>query len=334
VRLKAIFFTNSPPAFVYRVYSAAVREQLAREITLAPDVVSRDMLGRLDLRDVEVLFSTWGMPALNEAEIEAHFPSLRSIFYAAGSVQGFARPFLRRGVRVFSAWGANAVPVAEFTVAQILLANKGFFPSEGMMKAAGRPAARHCAEAFPGNFGARVGLIGCGMIGSLVAQMLRSYRLEVLACDPYLSDARAGELGVTRCSLEGLFAGCQTISNHLADNEQTRGMLHYGLFRLMRPNAVFINTGRGAQVVEADLIRALKEAPGRTALLDVTHPEPPAPGSELYALPNVILTPHIAGSMGEEVARMGEFMANEFAALLHGRATRYEVTMDMLETMA
>jgi phosphoglycerate dehydrogenase-like enzyme len=249
-------------------------------------------------------------------------------------VQYFARPFLRRGVRVFSAWAANAVPVAEFTVAQLLLANKGFFQRAAIMKAGERDTARACAEGFPGNFDTAVGLIGCGMIGGLAAQMLRSYRLDVLAFDPYLSGARARELGVTKCPLGELFSRCQTISNHLADNEGTRGMLHYGLFRRMKPNAVFVNTGRGAQLVEADLVRALREEPGRAALLDVTDPEPPLPGSELYTLPNVVLTPHIAGSMGGEVARMGECMAEEFAAWLHGQAARYEVTEAMLERMA
>jgi len=332
--LKAIFFTDGPEETLNRVYSADTQERIRCAAALAPGRIIHAMLGRRDLRDVEVIFSTWGMPTLSEAEIEAHFPFLKAVFYGAGSVQGFARAFLRGGVRVFSAWGANAVPVAEFTVAQILLANKGFFQSVALMKSKGHSAGRSCAQSFPGNWDAQIGLIGCGMIGGLVAKTLRAHRLEVLAYDPYLSDARAGELGVTQCPLEELFGRCQTISNHLADNARTKGMLQYGLFRRMRPNAVFINTGRGAQVVEADLVRALKEEPGRAALLDVTDPEPPARGSALYTLPNVVLTPHIAGSMGREVARMGEYMADAFEAMLRGQAAQYEVTMEMLETMA
>jgi phosphoglycerate dehydrogenase-like enzyme len=322
-------FLNGDPVLIRRVFDDSVRETLG-----TPDIVAPKELERRDLRGVEVIFSTWGMPQLSEAEIAARFPALKAVFYGAGTVQDFARPFLRRGVKVFSAWGANAVPVAEFTVAQIVLANKGFFQSAAMLSPQAWDAARGCAEGCPGNWNAKVGLIGCGMIGKLVAKLLQSYRLEVLAFDPYLSHAQAGGLGVAKCALEPLFAQCQTISNHLANNEQTKGILHYGLFSRMKPNATFINTGRGAQVVEADLIRALKEEPGRTALLDVTEPEPPGPGSELYTLQNVILTPHIAGSMGLEVARMGEYMASEFEAWLHGRATRYEVTMEMLETMA
>lgn len=81
----------------------------------------------LHFRDTEFVFSTWGIPVFTEEEIKEYLPSLKAVFYGAGSVQKFARPFLNCGVKVFSAWAANAVPVAEYTVAQIILANKGFF---------------------------------------------------------------------------------------------------------------------------------------------------------------------------------------------------------------
>ena len=97
---------------------------------------------------------------------------------------------------------------------------------------------------------------------------------------------------------------------------------------------MFLNTGRGAQVVEEDLIRALQEEPGRTAVLDVTLPEPPEADSPLWKLENVVLTPHIAGSSGQEVARMGAYMQQEFFRLLAGQPVRFEVTEKLLETMA
>ena len=99
-------------------------------------------------------------------------------------------------------------------------------------------------------------------------------------------------MGVTKHSLEEIFSSCQTISNHLANNPKTVGILNVDLFNLMLDNATFINTGRGAQVVEKDLIAALKKAPARTAILDVTDPEPFEEDSELRSLENVILTPH------------------------------------------
>ena len=284
--------------------------------------------------DTEYIFSTWGMPAFSEEEIRKIFPNLKCVFYAAGSVQSFATPFLRCGVRVFSAWAANAVPVAEYTVSQILLANKGFFPlclkqSRGDLDGANKIRASFC-----GNYDAKVGLIGIGMIGGKVAEMLRAFKLQVLAYDPFLSDQRAEELGIRLVSLEELFEECQVISNHLANNEQTRGLLNYCLFSKMRTNAVFINTGRGAQVVEDDLARVLKERPDLYALLDVTDPEPPIKNHNFYKLENCLLTPHIAGSLGNEVHRMAEYMADEYNRYVSNLPCKYEVFEKMLKTMA
>ena len=102
----------------------------------------------------------------------------------------------------------------------------------------------------------------------------------------------------------------------------------------MLPYSTFINTGRGAQVVEADLINTLKQRPDITAILDVTYPEPPKEDSEFYTLPNCILTPHIAGSAGNEICRLAEYAFNEYKAFTNGEPTKYEVTLKMLETMA
>lgn len=284
--------------------------------------------------DVEYIFSTWGMPGMSEEEICTLFPSLKCVFYAAGSVQGFARPFLSRGVRVFSAWAANAVPVAEYTVAQIVLANKGFFATSALMSVGDHRAANDIKGKYPGSYGEKIGIIGAGMIGKLVINMLKAYKLDVLVFDPFLSDDKAAELGVKKCSLEELFATCQVISNHLADNPQTRRMLTKAHFVSMRPYATFINTGRGAQVVEDDLCDALSERGDLTAILDVTNPEPPQPDSRFYTLPNCLLTPHIAGSNGDEVCRMAAYMAEEFERYIKGDDCRYEVDEQMLKTMA
>ena len=285
--------------------------------------------------EVEIIFSTWGMPAFTEEEIALCFPKLEAVFYAAGTVQKFARPFLARSVKVFSAWAANAVPVAEYTTAQIILANKGFFSHTRLMAEQNIGEARRRKECYPGTYNERVGLIGCGMIGSLVAEMLKPYRLEVLVYDPFLSPEKAERLGVTQTDLQTLFSSCRVVSNHLANNEHTKNMLTYAHFASMMPYATFLNTGRGAQVVEADLAKALAERPDLTAVLDVTYPdEPPKPDHPFYALPNCFLTPHIAGSLGSEVIRMADYMKEEFLRYARGEETRFEVSMKMLETMA
>lgn len=284
--------------------------------------------------DTEYIFSTWGMPSFTEEEIRTYLPSLKAVFYGAGSVQGFARPFLNCGVKVFSAWAANAVPVAEYTVAQIILAGKDFFVQSRLLAAEDRAAAQARHGGHIGNYRKKVGLIGCGMIGSLVAELLKAYDLEVMAFDPFMSPEKAERLGVTPCSLEELFATCSVVSNHLANNPQTQKMLTYKHFSSMLPYATFLNTGRGAQVVEEDLVRTLTERPDLTAVLDVTHPEPSPAGHPFYSLPNCFMTPHIAGSLGGEVVRMAEYMVDEYERLTAGAPVKYEVTLKMLETMA
>lgn len=333
--MRAIFLCNREKD-VRRVWTDAVIERVQALVSLKKTVYSTgDVLAApANFADVEIVFSTWGMPKLTEEQIALCLPRLRCVFYAAGTVQPFARPFLARGIKVFSAWAANAVPVAEYTVAQILLATKGFFAQTRLMQAQRLADAKARSKEMRGNYGARVGLIGCGMIGSMVAERLKAYNLEVVAFDPFLSAERAAALGVTRVSLEELFATCLVVSNHLANNEKTKGMLNGELFEKLVPYATFLNTGRGAQVVEGDLVRVLRTRPDLTAVLDVTYPEPPEADHPFYTLENCFLTPHIAGSLGDEVVRMAEYMAEELAAYLSGRPTRFEVSEKMLETMA
>jgi phosphoglycerate dehydrogenase-like enzyme len=168
----------------------------------------------------------------------------------------------------------------------------------------------------------------------MVAEMLKAFKLEVLVFDPFLSAEKAAALGVRVTDLDEIFSTCQTVSNHLANNEQTKSMLNYSHFSKMLPYATFLNTGRGAQVVEDDLVRALTERPDLTAVLDVTYPEPAPLDHAFYSLPNCFLTPHIAGSLGNEVHRMAEYMYEEFVRYNSGEQNKYEVTEKMLETMA
>lgn len=318
------------------VYPESIRHRLRDVAALAEGTFTRaDILTEpARFADTEFIFSTWGMPTFDEEEIKTLFPSLKCVFYAAGSVQNFARPFLHCGIMVFSAWAANAVPVAEMTVAQIILANKGYFWTNRLYHAKGNRVAKDAFSRCHGNYGETVGIIGAGMIGKLVIRMLGAYRLNVIVFDPFLSDEDAKELGVQKCELSELFARAFVISNHLANNEQTKKMLDYRHFSLMREGAVLINTGRGAQLVEEDLVRILRERPDLTALLDVTYPEPPVEGHPFYTLDNCLLTPHIAGSAGDEVVRMAEYMIEEFERYRSDKPCKYEVSEKMLETMA
>lgn len=333
MRKKAIYVGTKQA--IDNAYTKEVQEKLSGQLDVLGVFSPQDLLdSKGALADVSCIFSTWGMARLTREEAAEHLPSLQAIFYAAGSVQRFARPYMENGVQIFSAWGANAVPVAEYTVAQIILANKGFFQS--LHNGQTPTWERHDnAKVVPGNYDTKIGIIGAGMIGTMVIERLKAYRLQVEVFDPFMSPERAKQLQVTKVdTLPELFGHCAVISNHLANNDQTAGMIDKSCFDVMGPRAVFLNTGRGRQVVEADLCAALTKEPGRVAVLDVTDPEPPVEGSPLLTLPNVYLTPHIAGSLGSEIARMGDYMYEEFSAWVQGKPTRYQVTAKMLETMA
>ena len=334
---QAIFFNDDSWRFPV-LYPEELRARIRARADFSDEIYSSKDLDDPALAGLfartRVIFSSWGMPALTEKQIEAYFPNLEAVYYAAGTVQYFARPFLKRGVRVFSAWAANGVPVVEFTVAQIVLAGKGYFQSLRRYREMNRKAAFAYTMSLPCNYNIRVGILGAGVIGREVMARLKAYQYEVLAYDPYVSDEVLSSLGAKRASLEEIFSTCQIISNHVANLPATVGMIDGKLLHSMLPNAAFINTGRGAQVVESELIAALKACPDRTALLDVTWPEPPEEGSEFYTLPNVFLTPHIAGSQNNEWARMALYMVEEFERTEDHLPVRYEVTEKMLETMA
>ena len=318
------------PEMINRVYAGDRKAQVAAQANLFPDVLVRaDFTARAaELQQIDVIFATWGMPALTEQELDM-LPRLEAVFYAAGTVQPFARPLLERGILVVSAWHANAV--AEFTLAQILLANKGCF--RNMQECRRRVPWREASHG-PGNYGETVALLGAGAIGRKLIGLLQPFHLRVLVFDPYLAPEEAKRLGVEKVSLEEAFTRAGVVSNHLADKPETEKLLNAALLTRLRDGATFINTGRGRTVDEEALTRLLQERPSLTALLDVTHPEPPLPDSPLDTLPNAHLTSHIAGAIGDEVQRMADYCLEEFAAWQECRPLRYAVNLAQLETMA
>lgn len=285
-------------------------------------------------KDCEFIFSTWYMPEFTEEEITKYFPSLKAIFYAAGTVKYFAEPFLKKGVRVFTAAIANGIPVAEYAVSQIVLANKGFFQAQRAYNwpiwHRGFKKARRYSEIRFGNYGATVGIVGCGAIGSKVVELLKPYNLRVYVYDPYLSEERAKSLNVKNVSLETVFSVCDVISNHLPDIPETRGLINYSLLSKMKRTATIINTGRGAQIEEKDLNKILRERKNMCALLDVTSHEPLLPCSPLYWRKNCFLTPHISGSLSHETERMVEYMVQAYRDTLEGKQSPCETTLEII----
>lgn len=330
------FALMGAPERVERVFSAEHIRRLEERGTLLPGLLTpADLPARRDeARAVEAIFCTWGMPLLDEATLAEYFPSLKAVFYAAGSVKHFAEPLLARGVTVVSAWAANALPVAEVTLSQILLAGKNYY---SILRWSNTPPAQRAVpsrEAGHGNYHSEVAIIGAGMIGRRVLDLLRPFDLQPLLVDPFVSTDEARALGAEKVELDEAFRRARVVSNHLPNLPELRPALRRAHFASMPRGATFINTGRGQQVDEADLISVFRERPDLTALLDVTYPEPPVADSPLYTMPNIFLTAHFAGAEGNEVYRMVDFVLAEYDAWREGRPLRYAVSAKMLETMA
>jgi phosphoglycerate dehydrogenase-like enzyme len=326
-KIKAAFFVNgnadvSAKDAIHKVYAPQQRKQLAEISDLYPEIITSDNFDEHlgNLQDLDVIFSTWGMPLLSSEQVR-QLPRLKVLFYAAGATKPFRGPFEENGVIVCSASSANAVPVAEFALAQVLLAGAGYFQNAPVCADVWTEQRARCFEKF-GNYRQQVLILGNGKISVLLQKWINLHNLEVVVI-PSRAERRTVSLA------EG-FASAAVVLNLFPDREDNIGVLNAALFELMPPNAVFMNLGRGRQVEEADLIRVMKARPDLTALLDVQCEEPPADGSELYTLPNIRLSAHIAGSKGRELARMADYMIEEFLRFEKGGPLRYQVEADQL----
>jgi phosphoglycerate dehydrogenase-like enzyme len=283
------------------------------------------------LAEAEVILSGWGAPAMDGAFLEAA-PNLRVVLYGAGSIRRVATPALwDRGVRITSAYAANAVPVSEYALAAILFSLKrGWHFAFSARRDKALPEQSHVSGAY----GSTVGLVSLGMVGRLVRERLRPFDLHVVAYDPYVTPEEAHVLGVDLMSLQDVFTSSDVVSLHTPWLRETEGMILGSHVASMKRNATLINTSRGAVVRETEMVEVLEERPDLWAVLDLTHPEPPEPGSRLYDLSNVVLTPHIAGSLGSECRRMGRLVVDELRRYAAGEPLEYEITRERAALLA
>lgn len=329
--LKGIYLLDADS--YHKIYGEPERAAIARrvEIIAPPQTVDSITQDPTVLAEIDVIFSGWGMARLDKAFLTAA-PKLKVVFYGAGSIRGIATDAAwDRGILITSAYAANAVPVAEYTLAQVLFSLKRGWQYVFAIKREKRYPQR---IAVPGAYGSTVGLISLGMIGRLVIEKLKPFDLHVIAYDPYVSDADATALGVELCSLEEVFRRGDIVSLHTPWLKETEGLITGAHLAAMKEGATFINTARGAVVREDEMIAVLQQRPDLYAILDVTHPEPPEPGSPLYTLPNVVLTPHIAGSMDSECRRMGRYMVEELERYLAGAPLRWAISREQAQVMA
>lgn len=289
---------------------------------------------RARLAETEILVTGWGCPLI-DTDVLAAAPNLRLIAHAAGSVKHLIAPeAFARGVLVTNAADANAVSVAEFTLAAILFANKQVFRfRRDYARQRAFMALHQSFEGNAGNWRKSVGIVGASRIGRRVIDLLRPHDIDILLYDPFVGADEAARMGVILTPLDELMRRCDTVSIHAPLLPMTRNLIDADMLARMPDGATIINTARGGLIdgaaLEAELVS------GRLwAILDVTEPETPEAASPLYTLENVMLTPHIAGAIGTERQRLGRLITDEIERYLTGQPLRHAVTIRSLEHQA
>ncbi|MBR8742951.1 hydroxyacid dehydrogenase [Nocardiopsis sp. MG754419] len=273
---------------------------------------------RARLADCEVLLTSWGCPTISRDVLEAA-PGLRAIIHAAGSVRGQVPPeVFERDVLVTTAAAVNAVPVAEYTLAMILACGKRV-PFLARNARSHRSDWSYLARHGPlTNRGRTVCLVGWSRVGRLLGRMLAPFEIELLVVDPYADPADVAAAGGRLTGPEDAFPRCDVLSLHAPLLPATRGMVDADALALLPDGATLINTARGA-LVDTPALEAACRTGRLYAILDVTDPEPLPDSSVLYDLDNVVITPHIAGSLDSETERMSLAALDELDRYRSGR---------------
>ena len=217
-------------------------------------------------------------------------------------------------------------------VALILLCLRSFHKIDRAFREEGWAAARNLPHGgeLAGN---RVGVIGAGYTGRAVIRRLLALEAHVYLCDPYVSEEGAAALGARKAPLETLMRECPIVTLQAPATAETYRMIGAEQLSWLQDGAIFINTARSHLIDEAALLAELQT--GRiSAALDVFDQEPLPDDSPFRELDNLIITPHIAAVTHQAYKRQGEITVDEVARFLSQGELRYEVTRDMLDTMA
>ncbi|WP_449353377.1 hydroxyacid dehydrogenase [Streptomyces shaanxiensis] len=321
---RAVFALD--PVHIPLLFPPPLMTRLTEAARLDPALVVQDFTDPAAadaLAEADVLITGWGCPHLDTGVLTAA-PRLRTVLHAAGSVRSLVGDALwHRGIAVSSAVTGNALPVAEYTLAMILLCGKDALEHRERFRVShAYPGPAETADT--GNVGRRIGVIGASRVGRRLLELLRPFDFTVLLHDPYVSSAEAGALGAELLSLEDLLRHSDIVSLHAPDIPETYRMLDSARLGLIRDGGVLINTSRGA-LVDPDALTDELVSGRLRAVLDVTEPEPLPAGSPLYRLPNVFLTPHIAGSLGNELERLGRIVVEELERVGAGVGLVHEV---------
>jgi phosphoglycerate dehydrogenase-like enzyme len=309
-------------------------ESLGRLLDREPLQTFADERARRILPDTEILITGWGAPYVGRDALSLA-GGLKIIVHAAGTVKGLIdEEVFRAGISVSHAAEANSIPVAEYTLAAILFAGKQVFRFRDTYVAdRNRDRTNAMQRLAIGNYGRTVGIIGASRIGRRVIELLKPFSFKIILFDPTLCASECAAIGAEKADLETLMRTADIVSLHAPSLPSTRHMIDAEILALMKNGATLINTARGVLIDETALLATLST--GRIdAIIDVTDPEIPRAASLFYDLPNVFLTPHVAGAIGLERVRLGEMAVDEIERHLGGMPLAYGITWADLARIA
>lgn len=282
------------------------------------------------IRDANIAITSWGCPRLDR-DILQQAPGLELIVHAAGSVKGIVSDEVwRRKIRVSSCAYPLGIGVAETALGFTITALKNMWDlarntREGKWDE-GREKVREV-------YGVTIGVIGAGRAGRHYIKLMKNFDVDILLYDPTVDEQQAQEMGVQKVELEELLKRSDVVSIHAPSIPETYHMINRETLMLMKDDAIIINTARGSLIDEEALVEELRK--GRLfACIDVTDPEPPDKGHPFRSLPNVILTPHIAGAVNNGLYRIGKYVVEEILAYVKGEKMDGEVFENKLSILA
>ena len=320
-----------------KYYSRMISDESIRILESFADVRHTGTEDPADINEMKRLLdgadaciTSWEVAPL-DAEIMAEADNLKAVVHMGGSVKRLVSDALfDKGVKVFGASPVLAETVAETALGFMIMGMKKGWEIAAVVKGGGW---RDCACWPPRELrGKTVGIIGASQVGRHVIKLLKLFNVNILVYDPFLSKEDAVLMNVKRVSMIELATESDVISLHAPVNENTKQMLNSDIFKVMKDDALIVNTARGALIDEPALNRELSA--GRFyAVLDVSDPEPPAEDSPLRKLSNVTLFPHFAGCI-EDCSDMSLRAAEELKRFFSGEAALYEITREMFDRIS
>jgi phosphoglycerate dehydrogenase-like enzyme len=298
-----------------------------------PEEVTKQFL--LDnCKDADIIVTSWGTAAL-DADIIAKANNLKLMAHAAGTVKPIVSDALwDKNVKVTGGAAAIALGVAETCLGYMLIAPGRIFTLANQIE---KGFWKENIDAYGGAFnlyGQQVGIIGASFVGRRLISLLDKFTVDINVFDPYLSKEDASKLGVTKSyTLDDIFSNCKIVCLNAPNTEETYKMIKGSHFAKLQSGALFINTARGEIVEENEMIEELKKGKF-IACLDVTDPEPSDLDNPLRHLPNVILTPHIAGGMHDNRKRIGNLVTDEIERFINSEPLKFEITREKLAFIA